>query len=65
MQGIVKWFNNKRGYGFISGEDGKEYFVYYQNIFMEGFKHLKNGSKVSFTPSTSEKGFVATNVSLS
>ena len=37
MQGIVKWFNNKRGYGFISGEDGKEYFVYYQNICPYGF----------------------------
>ena len=40
MRGTVKWFDSKKGYGFISGDDGKEYFVHQSNIKMEGFRKL-------------------------
>ena len=40
MTGTVKWFNTQKGYGFIVGDDGLEYFVHYSNIKVSGFRHL-------------------------
>lgn len=48
MQGQVKWFNTQKGYGFIIGEDEKDYFVHYSQIQMKGFKVLSEGDIVSF-----------------
>lgn len=48
MKGQVKWFNTQRGYGFIVGEEEKDYFVHYSQIQMEGFKTLSEGDIVSF-----------------
>lgn len=48
MQGQVKWFNTQRGYGFIVGEEQKDYFFHYSQIQMEGFKTLSEGDIVSF-----------------
>jgi len=62
MNGIVKSFNSKRGYGFITGEDGKEYFVHYSNIKMDGFKTLHKNQEVMFEVISSEKGEIAVNV---
>ncbi len=47
-QGTVKWFNGTKGYGFITGEDGKDYFVHFSAIQVDGFKTLDEGQKVSF-----------------
>lgn len=46
--GIVKWFNPRRGYGFLTGEDEMDYFVHHSNIEMEGFRTLKEGQPVTF-----------------
>ena len=48
MKGTVKWFDSKKGYGFISGDDGKEYFVHQSNIQMQGFRKLDEGDIVDF-----------------
>lgn len=56
MKGSVKWFNAKRGYGFISGEDGSEYFVHYSGIKKEGFKTLKPDTPVTFDVKLAEDG---------
>ncbi len=56
MQGTVKWFNNRRGYGFIVGEDGTETFVHYTAIVTDGFKTLKRNAKVSYTEGTDDAG---------
>ncbi len=47
-EGIVKWFNNKKGYGFIEQEDGTDLFVHFSNIEMDGFKTLDEGDRVCF-----------------
>lgn len=62
MKGTVKWFNNKKGYGYIIGEDEKEYFVHYTNIVSEGFKTLKENQEVTFDTTSTEKGIMAINV---
>ena len=49
QQGTVKWFNAKKGYGFISDEAGNEVFVHFSALNMDGFKELKDGEKVEFT----------------
>lgn len=56
MQGTVKWFNKKRGFGFITGENGEDYFVHYSSIEVDGYKALKMGQVVSFEPSTDAEG---------
>jgi CspA family cold shock protein len=61
-KGIVKWFNGKKGYGFITSEDGKEIFVHFSSIQGEGFKSLKEGDEVKFEITTGEKGEQATQV---
>lgn len=61
LNGIVKWFNDGKGFGFIAAE-GKDYFVHFKEIQNEGFKTLKEGDKVSFEPAQAPKGLVAKNV---
>lgn len=48
MQGTVKWFNTKKGYGFITDSDGKKHFVHQSSIIMDGFRHLNRNDFVSF-----------------
>ena len=60
--GTVKWFNNQKGYGFITDEAGKDVFVHYSGLNMEGFKTLEEGQKVEFDVTDSEKGPQAINV---
>ena len=63
MNGTVKWFNAKKGYGFIVGKDGNEYFVHYSNIISDKkYKALKNGNDVTFDIKTSEDKTMAINV---
>jgi len=61
--GIVKWFNEGKGFGFIQS-DNKDYFVHFKEIQVQGFKTLKEGQSVNFEPSKSDKGLVAKQVSL-
>lgn len=61
--GIVRWFDHKKGYGFIQA-DGKDYFTHFKEIQSEGFKTLNEGDKVRFTESSSPKGPVAIGVYL-
>ncbi|MCK4385119.1 MAG: cold-shock protein [candidate division Zixibacteria bacterium] len=61
-KGIVKWFNPKKGYGFIISDDGKEVFVHFSSIQGEGFKGLREGEEVKFEITKGEKGEQATNV---
>lgn len=63
--GTVKWFNDAKGYGFITPEDGsKDLFVHHSNISGEGFKSLEEGAKVEFEARAGAKGPEATNVSV-
>lgn len=62
MQGTVKWFNNQKGYGFISDEQGNDVFVHYSGITMDGFKSLEEGQAVEFDVIDGAKGPQATNV---
>lgn len=61
-EGIVKWFSDKKGYGFIERESGKDLFVHYTAITMQGFKTLAQGDRVSFDIEESERGPEAKNV---
>lgn len=58
MTGTVKWFDVRKGYGFISDEDGVDCFVHFSNINMEGFKKLRAGAKVTFVESEDGNGRV-------
>lgn len=62
MKGTVKWFNNQKGYGFISDAEGKDVFVHYSGLNMEGFKSLEEGQEVEFDVVDGAKGPQATNV---
>ena len=62
--GIVKWFNDQKGFGFICGEDGKDDFVHYKNILMNGRKTLEENQRVSFDTEDTDKGTQAINVSV-
>lgn len=48
MQGKVKWFNAKKGYGFINGENGEDVFVHFSQIMQDGYKTLQDGQEVTF-----------------
>ena len=61
-EGKVKWFNPKKGYGFIATEDGRDIFVHYASISGDGFKTLAEGDTVSFDVVEGEKGLRAENV---
>ena len=62
LDGTVKWFDEKKGYGFISDGDGRDIFVHYTNIGGEGFKTLAQGDEVTFEIVEGEKGPKAENV---
>ena len=63
--GTVKWVNNSKGYGFITpSEGGKDLFVHMSGIMMEGFKTLSDNQKVSYQVEASDRGPVATNVTV-
>ena len=63
-KGTVKWFNNQKGYGFISDEQGNDVFVHYSGLNMEGFKSLEEGAAVEFEVVEGAKGPQATNVTV-
>ncbi len=63
-QGSVKWFNDQKGYGFITGEDGKDVFVHFSGVNMEGRKTLKDGQRVEYDVTEGNKGVQATNVTV-
>ncbi len=64
-KGTVKWFNNEKGFGFITPEDGsKDLFVHHTAIQGGGFKSLDEGAKVSYEATRGQKGMQASNVSL-
>ncbi|NOY07017.1 MAG: cold-shock protein [Chlorobi bacterium] len=60
--GTVKWFNERRGYGFIQRDSGEDVFVHYRAIQQEGFKTLKEGDRVEFEVEQGPKGPQAANV---
>lgn len=62
MEGTVKWFNTKKGYGFIAGDDGEEYFVHFTAVPRGTF--LRENDRVSFEPAEGERGKQAKNVKL-
>ena len=61
-EGKVKWFNESKGYGFISQEGGSDVFVHFSAIQADGFKTLKEGQTVSFDVTNGKKGLEAENV---
>ncbi len=63
MQGTVKWFNDAKGFGFISQDGGEDVVVHYSSVRMEGFKTLREGDEVQFEMEQGPKGFHATEVS--
>lgn len=62
MKGTVKWFNNQKGYGFISDENGNDVFVHYSGLDMEGYKTLEEGQAVEFDVVDGNKGSQAVHV---
>jgi len=61
-EGTVKWFNDRKGYGFISRDGGEDVFVHYSSIVGSGFKKLDEGDRVSFDIQEGERGPQAVNV---
>ena len=61
-KGKVKWFNNKKGFGFIQQEDGPDLFVHFSSIKTEGYRSLEEGDAVTFDVEDGEKGPKAVNV---
>ncbi len=64
MVGKVKWFDSKKGYGFILTDEGREVFVHYTGIIAEGFKALTEGQNVEFEIGSNDKGVQAVNVAV-
>ena len=62
MTGTVKWFDSKKGYGFIACENGKEYFVHFSGVQTDGFKSLTEKQEVEFELASGNKGDQAVNV---
>ena len=63
-KGTVTWFNNQKGYGFISDEQGNDVFVHFSGLNMEGFKSLEEGASVEFDITEGAKGPQAVNVTV-
>ena len=61
-QGTVKWFNAEKGFGFITGQDGKDVFVHFSAIQSDGFKTLEEGQAVSYDVEDGARGLQAVNV---
>ncbi len=62
MKGTVKWFNAEKGYGFITGEDGKDVFVHFSAIQGDGFKTLDEGQSVEYNLTEGQRGMQASDV---
>jgi len=62
VKGTVKWFNERKGFGFLSQEDGEDVFVHYSSIQSSGFKNLTEGQAVEFDIQQGPKGLQAVNV---
>ena len=62
MKGTVKWFNQDKGFGFITGEDGKEVFAHYSKIQKDGFKTLEENEEVIYEVTQGQKGPQASNI---
>ncbi len=62
MNGTVKWFNGEKGFGFITGEDGKDVFAHYSQINKDGYKTLEEGEEVTFELAQGPKGPQAENI---
>ena len=62
MNGTVKWFNEEKGFGFITAEDGKEVFAHFSEIQKDGFKKLSEGEVVTFEVTKGAKGPQASNI---
>ncbi len=62
MTGKVKWFNSEKGYGFITGDDGREVFVHFSAIDCDGYKTLDDGQAVTYDVTEGDKGPQAINV---
>ncbi len=63
--GKVKWFDPKKGFGFVVNDDGKDVFIHYTSIDGDGFRCLKNGETVEYDPLDSDKGLQGRNVRIS
>jgi len=61
-EGTVKWFDSKKGFGFIERAEGEDVFVHFSSLLMEGYKDLPEGSKVTFEIEKTERGLQATKV---
>lgn len=62
LKGTVKWFNKEKGFGFVTCEEGKDYFVHFTGIVGEGFRTLEEGQGVSFIVEEGTKGPIAKDV---
>ncbi|MBC3798566.1 cold-shock protein [Acetobacterium paludosum] len=62
MSGTVKWFNSEKGFGFITGEDGKDVFAHFSQIQSDGYKSLEEGQEVTFDVTQGQKGPQAENI---
>lgn len=62
LKGKVKWFNKEKGFGFLTCEEGKDYFVHFSGILGAGFKSLEEGQGVSFRAESVDKGLIAKEV---
>jgi len=60
--GKVKWFNSEKGFGFITGDNGQDYFVHYRSIVGDGYRSLDEGQPVEFEIQETDKGSQAVNV---
>ncbi|MGO3019287.1 MAG: cold-shock protein [Anaerococcus sp.] len=63
-KGTVKWFNGEKGFGFITGEDGKDVFAHFSSINGNGYKSLEEGQSVSYDVEAGQKGDQATNITI-
>lgn len=64
LKGTVKWFNKEKGFGFVTCEEGKDYFVHFTGIIGDGFRTLEEGQHVSFIVEEGNKGPIAKEVTV-